>query len=383
MINFILRIFLENQSIVDSKSNTKIIHAFSCGQDSTFLLLLLMHKLRQDANYYIASYKSHDTQPLNLYLEFHFFKLFVVLKTRILNGIIIFINASELKLKEYRYDLLIRELHYYKYESLYLSHSHNDLIESKFVEFIQKSIFSSYPKANFRINSNILLKKWPIAKKKNQNKYLPQKKLHFYYYKKSYNSPKQNKLKNVEKDLDNSISLKNYKLCIYRPLSTLPRSQILNANEEMKLPNQNDKTNFCINYLHNFCRHQIVPLFRFKFGNNFEKSFFQNFSHMSDSSHKKRLFEYSSDIKEIQNINRFRSNKCETILINCQQYRFHEQDRFFAFLLYLNFFYKINLSYKELFFIQNNMTCDSILLIRIRFPQVLLIANYLIVRFSQ
>ena len=60
---------------------------------------------------------------------------------------------------------------------------------------------------------------------------------------------------------------------ISRPLKNLSRFQIVFVNKVLRLPNQNDHTNFLISYLHNCCRHEIIPILKNRLGSNLEKTF--------------------------------------------------------------------------------------------------------------
>lgn len=356
-----LRAFSENMFFYQSHTTKKIIHSFSGGQDSIFLWFLLAHNLKQCNNQYIASYQNHDSQSINIYVEFHFFKLFLLFRLGALNGLMLIDNKSELSFKEYRYDLLIREINYYEFNTVYLSHSHSDLIESKLVEFLNKGICSPFLKSTVSMETNNLFQFWPIAKKKENHS---DQKLRFNYPTKFSNPSKKNhRFSGIFR--------------IERPLGSFPRTKILKAQTTIKLPTQNDQTNFDLNYLHNVCRHQILPLFRSHFGNAFEKNFYQKFVDSKDRTQTEKNKTYN------KKLNKFFSNRIETIIIDFNEWNNLNEDEISLLLISATFLYKLKISQKEFILIQKNVGYSHICVIRVRYPQILLVSKYLVIRFMK
>jgi len=320
------------------KENEKLLQGFSSGQDSFFYLFFLLHYIKQYNFCYVASYKSHDTQTNIFYTEFHCFKIFSLISLPFLNSLFFLYfskkkenkkSYSELKLKEFRYDLWLRELTYYQYNSLCINHTQNDFFESKLVDFFKKSVFynlsmptylhfndlySIWPKKTFyktkKIKLNLSKFFFSKIKKSTTNSFqsrLIEKDLIRTSFKKnvfrgnfvqiilwknkiSFSQPILDPSKVIKKSIvskkrlqtTNSVLLNSSSrpsirgksiFTISRPLKNLSRFQIVFVNKVLRLPNQNDHTNFLISYLHNCCRHEIIPILKNRLGSNLEKTF--------------------------------------------------------------------------------------------------------------
>ena len=400
---FYFKLFRENESIRPAELKKKVLQGFSGGQDSMFLLISNLHTLKQQNFFMFLTFISHNSQPLNIYLEYHCNKLFTQLSLPTCTGIIFISKIAEVKLREFRYDLLIRQLHYYQCTNISLSHSQTDLIESKFIEFIQKSFFFFSVKRVRELKKNKSIEYWPIKKNKKvqktknlqqyvifrycrRNLWTSSKYLKFFQVK-SFHYQCKNKsffftffFINKNKKL-NLLSTTQLKIFVYRPVSSFQRIQILNINKFFQFPNQNDPTNFSISLVHNWCRHLVLPLFRLTFGTNFDKNLYNQFSSIVNSPF--QGFYFSNIIENLGFLNRTIYKSGDTLLINLKILTNQEAEYWDLFFFNLNSIYKINLSKKELKYFHTILKQQILFLIRVRFPQILIINDYLIIRYQK
>lgn len=364
--------------------NKNFLISFSGGQDSIFLLFSLLYIKKQQKFSFILAYKNHIFQPGNLYFEFHVFKLSYILKTPCLLSLYCFEKYSELDFKYYRYDMLFRQHLYYQVSSLFkmneivISHSQTDLIESKFVEFLQKNILSVFIQNKKKPILNPLLKEWPqFLEKKNQNSQIqfqnriknnPSKKNKNFYIFYKFLTWKTNSFSSVKKN--------NYNILIQRPICFFPRQNILKIVQLYYLPVQNDETNFCSSYIHNTCRHQLIPIFRLLFGMYFEQHLFQllNFQFNLLLQEKDGNLNLQKTIQILQNNN--------YLIFNIRLLKYQSLKELVTILFFINFFTKSQFSIKDFLFILKNDFNEQIFLLKLSFPQIILINNFFIIRFS-
>lgn len=367
----ILQLIINNISLNSSQKNYLV--SFSGGQDSIFLFFSLLHLQKQQNFTYQLAYKNHTFQPNNFYFEFHIFKLSFLFGINTLISTYLFSKNSEFEFKSYRYDLLFRQSLYYqtkvRKQEILISHSQTDLIESKFVEFFQKNIFSFFidPKKDLLINP--LLEEWPIGQKRKINDHTITNKKKIFV--------KKNNRKIFQKN--NLIQKKNF-VTIERPIWLIPRILIFQFIQNHQLPVQNDETNFCYTYLHNKCRHQIIPFFRFIFGKDFDQKIYQTFVFEKKLYLKEEILnKFNNKEKNILKIKYFYNFRY--LILNIHFIQYESNNEIIKLFFFINFLIKIPFSIKEFFFIINNIENNNICLLKATFPQVLLVNKFLIIRF--
>nr|AIT94202.1 hypothetical chloroplast RF62 [Marsupiomonas sp. NIES 1824] len=360
----------------ERKMGEKLIHSFSGGQDSLFLFLLLLHTRRQYQQDLIFCHQNHEIQSSNFYFEFHCFQIFVHFSIPSIIGVFVCSKSSEQKLKEFRYDLLLRGIVYYKFQNIYLSHSQTDLVESKFCEFFQKSLISMFEQTKQRISMNSYLFIWPISKKRKlQKKWMDRK--NFFLcrslMKESLVNEKQRKRRIPEG------------VFFVRPISSIPRFMITEINSRIHFPRQNDPTNFLTSHIHNNCRHQIIPLFRYLGGNTFDKNFYFRFHFKKTEKIEPSIVHHTYlGNHDRKKDHRFwiskRSYWEQLYILNLKKFRLQRMDSFFQTLLMLSSLYHISLSEREFSLISSLSHQDQVYLLRVRYPQVLVLEDFLILR---
>jgi len=348
--------------------------SFSGGQDSIFLFFLLLHLQKQQNIVQRLAYKNHNLQPSNFYLEFHIIKLSFLFGINTLISTYVFSKNSELEFKYYRYDLLFRQSLYYenkkKDKHILISHSQTDLIESKFLEFFQKNLFSFCIDQKQNLTINPILHEWPTGKNRKID-----------HYKKYIKKPIIF-VKNTKQSLylkKNLLKKANY-FIIERPIWLIPRDTILQIIQNNQLPVQNDETNFCYTYLHNRCRHQIIPFFRFLFGKDFDQKIYQTLA-LDNKVYLKeeKLYKVNAQPKNIIKIKYFYNFRYLILNIHLLQYK--NNDEIMKLFFFLNCLTKISFSIKEFLFILKNSKKDNICLLKLTFPQILLVNQFIIIRF--
>lgn len=365
---------LISTNLFNNSSQKDYLVSFSGGQDSIFLFFLLLHLQKQQNFVFQVAYKNHHFQPNNFYFEFHIFKLSFLFGIQNLISTYLFSKNSELEFKFYRYDLLFRQSLYYqtkiREKQILVSHSQTDLIESKLVEFFQKNIFSFFIDKKQAITINPLLEEWPIGGKRKSNDSKIRKKKRTIFLK--TNTKKIYQKKNVLE--------KKHFVMIERPIWLIPRIAIFQFIQNHQLPVQNDETNFCTTYLHNKCRHQIIPFFRFVFGKDFDQKIYQT------SAFDKKLYlkeeilnKFNKQQKNLVKIQYFYNFRY--LILNMHSVQYESNNEVMKLFFLINFLTNMPFSIKEFFFILKNMKRDSICLLKVTFPQVLLVNKFIIIRF--
>lgn len=365
---------LISNNIFNNNTQKDYLVSFSGGQDSIFVFFLLLHLQKQQNCVQQLAYKNHNFQPNNFYFEFHVLKLSFLFGIKILISTYLFSKNSELEFKFYRYDLLFRQSLYYQTKlrdtEILISHSQTDLIESKFVEFFQKNIFSFFIDKNKYLTINILLEEWPIGQKRKNTNWNVDEKAKLIFLKK-INRKFFQKKRLIEK--------KKF-VRIERPIWLIPRMIILEFIQNHQLPVQNDETNFLNIYLHNKCRHQIIPLFRFVFGKDFDQKIYQTLVFEKQIFCKNEMLnKFNRQEKNIIKIKYFYNFRC--LIFNLYTIQYECNKEIIKLFFFINFLVKMPFSIKEFFFIINNKEKDTIYLLKVTFPQVLLVNNFMIIRF--
>lgn len=368
------------------KKGNKLLFPFSSGQDSFFCNL---HLIKQKKIFVIGVYQIHEVQSSNFYIEYHSFKNFYHFSTPILINLFLMSNKSEAKLKELRYDLFFREMVFYNLNGLIISHSQTDLIETKLLEFSQKSSITFFEKKAFSIQLNYLLLNWPkkiflkdfvnhdyvstIDKPKMERFFLRMKKNSIIEQVNFFLFTKKEKKKFLQ--FDNFLFKKkslfsNSIFKVYRPLTILPRVRIFLIQKKLKLPVQNDHSNFCLKYAHNSIRHKYLPLWKLIIGNDFEKSFFNSFFKEMEAF--SLPFDFFSIL--IYSYNG---------IIIFHRKRIFQKSEYSSKLItqQINYIARIHFSDKEFSILKNNVFRNRVLFLRIRFPQILIFNEFFIFRF--
>jgi len=340
-------------------SNTKILHAFSTGNDSNILLQYLLHSRYQFSNNLYLSYKNHSLQPANLYTEYHLFKIAILYNLPYNSSLFLEDRqTSEFKYKQYRYDLLLRESLFTGFSTIITSHTQTDYLESKFIEFATSGTFKTLPHVNKKINYNRLLSDWPIPVFKSPY----ENKNYFFKYKHSA-----------------TIFLRKNMVILQRPFSYIPRNIICKISTEYRLPVQADFTNFNNYYLHNICRHQLLPLFRSKFGVSFDKTLYKaSYIKLFDRIKIKHVANFP--IKTKDNFSYFYYD-AKNLFINLNVILQLDEQDWELYLVTLNEFYNLNCLRSDFKLLFSKAFQNKNYILRITYPQLLVWNNYLVVRF--
>ena len=255
MMNSIQRYLSLQNSLFDTGKPQ--FFSVSGGQDSAVMLCLLIHHIRHYQLTACISHINHICQIENTYWELQSYKISRVYILPIISSLFFVSTQSELRASDLRYDLWIRQCFYYRAQSLNLAHSQSDFLEQRFVNFLRHQNVESRCNKNDEIKTNDLVASWP---KINRQVLLSCKKRKVYYI------PKRQWIK---------ISSSTRTLKINRPLFQMTRKQIQEMLNSSLVPYQIDFTNYNYTTLHNFCRHQLIPLTRLHVQKDFSaKPFF-------------------------------------------------------------------------------------------------------------
>lgn len=327
--------------------NAGIINSFSGGQDSSFLFFCLLHQIQQREVFLIHSYQNHMNQTLNFFTEIHNWKLLRNCSSAFISNIFCTGNCTEITFSDFRSDCLIRQIVFFKYSYLFISHSQTDFFESLLVNFFHKSVLDGNSVKQDRLLINKTIYYWPRLL---ENRILRQSLL-----KKTRNWQIYSKKKITRKDL-----------FVIRPLVSLSRFSIQKILIEQKFPKQNDYTNFNRTYLHNYCRHELIPLLKLKVGRDFTKNLFFNYSKPELSKN------------QLQDI----LNQTYSLTKNFICIEVSKPEKRTQILKLIGNLYSFCLFKDEQLLFGDVKVKDSLVIQIVQYPQVLINKNFLMIRFN-
>lgn len=341
-----MHFLLENELIPVTQSG--IINAFSGGQDSSFLLVCLFHKIKQREVVIIHSYQNHLNQTMNIYAETQNWKLLRNCSVSFLSSLFCSRKRTEVAFSDFRSDILIRQLTFFKYFYILTSHSQSDVLESLFVDFLHKTILAANSCKKEQLKYNKILYDWPSIESNFIQK--PNSGL----IKKSQKWPI-----TIKKNRNQKSSF------LLRPLFLCSRDIIKHFLMEEKIPKQNDYTNFNRTYLHNYCRHELIPLLKLKLGRDFSRNFF---------------FGFSKSERTAANVNLFLNQKYrKTERFICLEITEPLKKRqILNILTRLNPFFLFD---TEKYLLEDLKLKKYLVIQIIKYPQILITRNFLIIRF--
>lgn len=270
LINSIKNLIIEKNLL---KPNEKIIIAFSGGQDSIFVLLILFI-LKRQWNFEIKLINcNHLWQKNSLFSYFHISKIAFCLNLEIIQSIQIKNLISEEQSRYWRlknFDRMNYLLYNYK---IVTGHTQTDQIETFFFNILrgsgitgslslrEKNTFYLVKNKNCKVSQNQLKKFYTLKNfylKKGEKEKL---KKNIYIIKKQIISIKKNNFIEVE---------------LVRPLIKKNRFDTKNICENWKLPLFADHTNQLLIYSRNRLRKEFLPICRFYFNTKVDLSLYKH-----------------------------------------------------------------------------------------------------------
>lgn len=282
-----IRIVLLKKKVL--QPNDSLLIAFSGGQDSIFILIVV-YILKKQCKWDIKIfYCNHLWQKNSLYSYFHISKIACCLNVDLFFCLALKSLISEESARFWRSKTYFRLLFFSTYSTIVTGHTLNDQIETFFFNTIRgsnfsgssslklKKIFNILNRKNFSITDYELTSFFCLKEKLLEN----DKKL-ILFYKKNYT-------KNEKKDLQQNKKIKiqfivkkvflikkehSNLLKITRPLIIKTRFDTKNICISWRLPLFFDETNEEKKYARNRLRKQIIPTFRFFFNPKIDLSLY-------------------------------------------------------------------------------------------------------------